>query len=86
MNCKHTTVECTECGQTLGHGKGDHPTCQYACDHDCTLIGHAYEAMKFLNQCLEHNIVRSAVEEDPNYGKLWEEFTAFAKHIGERKR
>lgn len=49
-----------------------HPArvCQFACKHECTLMGHAYEAIRFLNQCLEAGIVRSAVEETPQYRDL----------------
>lgn len=43
------------------------PHCQYECEHECTLIGHAHEAIRFLNQCLENGIVKSAVEANEKF-------------------
>lgn len=52
-------------------GKKKNPVaCEFACERDCTLVGHAYEAVRFLNQCLENGIADSAVEEDPNYNRF----------------
>jgi hypothetical protein len=44
--------------------------CQFSCDHTCTLVGHAFESVRFLNQCMEHGIVKSAVEGDPQFNDL----------------
>lgn len=63
--------------------------CSYACGGDCTLVGHAYKAIQFLNECLEHGIVQSAVEGDPKYTAMNLELAKLSMHllrrIGERK-
>lgn len=66
-----------------GEGK---PVCQYACEHDCTLVGHTYEAMRFLNQCLEQGIVKTAVEEDPDYTKFLTEVSKTMVLLRERAK
>lgn len=55
--------------------------CQFSCEHDCTLVGHAHEAIRFLNQCLEHGIVKSAVEGDPKFADLLKELTNLHNHL-----
>lgn len=47
--------------------------CQFSCEHTCTLVGHAHEAIRFLNQCMEHGIVKTAVEQDPQFKALLEQ-------------
>lgn len=63
-----------------------HPArvCQFGCEYECTLVGHAYESIRFLNQCLDHGIVKSAVEEDPRYVDLLVEIVRLKENLLKR--
>lgn len=58
--------------------------CQFGCEHTCTLVGHAVESLRFLNQCLEHGIVASAVEGDPEFLKLAVQMRTLNRLIDQR--
>lgn len=85
MNEKEVNAALERCGLNPPAAHGT-PVCQFACEHNCTLVGHAYEALRFLNQCLEHGIVKTAVEGDPDYNGLWREFGKFMATIKQREK
>lgn len=60
--------------------------CQFACEHECTLVGHVQDAVHFLNECLENGIVKSAVEGDPEYQDMWFEIGKMMGLLKTRER